>query len=672
MKKTAIILFFLLTCTLTFCQKHKFGNVSKEELAEKEHPIEADAEAAYLYKHQQTYFDYNQTEGIFFITSEYYTKVKIYASKGFNKANISIPFYTPDNNDHERITSIKGYTYNLIDGKIQKEKLSRKNIFIDKKNDSWSFKNLTLPNIKVGCVIELKYKLISPYYTYMRALEFQSDIPIKILDYKTTIPEYYKFKKQAVGFYLIKPTLKKKNSSIEWTNKSRSGLYVSNTSYSKSSVDFISEVSSYNAQNIPALRENEPFISNINNYRGTMIYEISSIEYPESIPKYFNTTWEDVTKKIYKSPYFGLELKKSVYFKKDLEQILTNSLSEDSKINKIFNFVKSKVKWNKKRSTYTDKGVKKAYREGDGNVCDINLILTSMLRESGLNANPVLVSTRNHGIPFFPSTKSFNYVVSAVKLESGKYLLLDATEPYAAPGLLPKRVLNWKGRMVAKDGNSSFLPLTPKKHAEETHSLNIKLDEELNVEGVLKSSFTGLEALKYRQKNNGIKEDTHIIKLEDQYGIEIEKFRIINKNKLRKPFSRILQFKKENEYVEKIDGKVYIHPLLFLRKTTNPFKSEERKFPIDYATPWLKKYRVNFDIPKSYRIESIPQSQGVGVSSETGFFKFHVSQKENTLSVTSFFQINEALISPKYYKELKNMYTEMISKHAEKIILVKR
>ena len=102
----------------------------------------------------------------------------------------------------------------------------------------------------------------------------------------------------------------------------------------------------------------------------------------------------------------------------------------------IFDFVKSKVKWNEYYGKYTSDGVKKAYKEQVGNVAEINLMLTSMLRYAGLNANPVLVSTRDNGIPLFPTREGYNYVISCVELPTGK-VLLDATNKYGSPNILP-------------------------------------------------------------------------------------------------------------------------------------------------------------------------------------------------------------------------------------------
>jgi hypothetical protein len=84
---------------------------------------------------------------------------------------------------------------------------------------------------------------------------------------------------------------------------------------------------------------------------------------------------------------------------------------------------------------------KKKYKDKTGNVAEINLMLTAMLRYASLNANPVLVSTRSNGISFFPNRSAFNYVI-AIEVADG--LILDATEQFSSPNILPLRVLNWK------------------------------------------------------------------------------------------------------------------------------------------------------------------------------------------------------------------------------------
>ena len=83
---------------------------------------------------------------------------------------------------------------------------------------------------------------------------------------------------------------------------------------------------------------------------------------------------------------------------------------QNERIAAVFNYVKSNVKWNDFKGYSCNDGVKKAYKDKVGNTAEINLMLTAMLRFAGFNANPVLVSTRDNGIAFFPSVDRYGFI----------------------------------------------------------------------------------------------------------------------------------------------------------------------------------------------------------------------------------------------------------------------
>ena len=161
MKKITIALLLLSQLSL-FAQDYKFGKVSKAELEETFYPLDSTADAAYLFRKRRTYYDYIPNNGFQMVT-EIHERIKIYTKEGFDMATKSVAYYNPETGEKEVVSSVKGYTYSLVDGKVEKEKLSKKSIFKEKKTRSYSIKKITMPNIKVGTVLEIKYKLISPY-----------------------------------------------------------------------------------------------------------------------------------------------------------------------------------------------------------------------------------------------------------------------------------------------------------------------------------------------------------------------------------------------------------------------------------------------------------------------------------------------------------------------------
>ena len=670
MKTNIFALLSILTIHLNFAQTQKFGKITKADLEETIYSKDSLANAVYLYKERKTQFRFNEQTMDFEVITKVHEKIKIYNADGFAYATVKINYYDPEKGTREESAErIKAITYNLDNGKIKKEKLSKKQIFKKQISKYYASKTFTMPSIKNGSIIEYSYEITSPFYD-IRDLEFQHEIPVKQLFFTTEIPEYFNFSKQNKGYYFVRPKLEKLNRTISFTNKSRSGQYDIQTNYDIERLAYTSEYATYAAKDIPALKDDEPFISNIDNYRGGIKYELSYTKFPNSTLDSYSSTWEAVSKSIFKSSDFGEQLEYSNYFEDDLELLLKDVTNSSEKIVRIFEFVKMKVKWNHYNGVFTDLGVRKAYKEGVGNSADINLMLVAMLREAGLTANPVLLSTRDHGIPIFPTREGFNYVIAAVHADQQGYILLDATEPYSAPNNLPLRDLNWQGRMIARDGRSSSIKLTPNKYSEEHNVLTVTIHDDFHVSGILRRKLDGLQALSYRAKNNKLKEDNLIQNIENKYNLEILNYRATNKNTCYKPLSQLIQFESD-DMVEVINGKIYLNPLFFFTTNINPFKQETRNFPVDYGTAWKEKNSVSISIPEGYKIESIPETFGIGLPDDIGQFKFVVKKNNTKISISTEEKINTPIVSPTYYKYLKEYYGEIVSKQKNKIVLSK-
>ena len=110
---------------------------------------------------------------------------------------------------------------------------------------------------------------------------------------------------------------------------------------------------------------------------------------------------------------------------------------------------------------------------------------------------------------------------------------------------------------------------------------------------------------------------------------------------------------------------------MFLSNTSNPFKLDDRKFPVDFITPWRNKNTISIEIPKGYKVESVPAPTAISMADNYGVFKFQIVQSANKIKVLSIVQINKAIVTPDYYPELKELYNRIVKKQTEKIVLVK-
>ncbi|WP_179339741.1 DUF3857 domain-containing protein [Winogradskyella ludwigii] len=670
MKYIYIIVVFVLGINSLSAQDFRYGKVSKEELGQKIHPIDSSANAAVLYREEKINFIYTDHDG-FMQEREVYERVKIYNKEGYKWATKKVYIYKGGSGKTEKLSNLQGTTYNLSNGKINKDKLRKEGIFEEEYNEYTGVSTLTMPNIQDGAVIEYSYKIISPFLA-IDDIYFQSFIPTDKLEVFIATPQFYAYNKQVNIKALYLPKFKdgRANKIYNSTSSSRSGVIVTKTQFNTSKSEYFDNTIAVSEENIPAVKE-ESYAGNIDNYISKMSFELSAIlnKYG-SIEKAFSSSWDKVSKTIYSYKSFGGQFEKTNVFKDDLVSILKDVDNPLETTAVIFNHVKSKVKWNGNNGYTSNNGIREAYKEGIGNVGDINLLLISMLKSQGINANPVLVSTKNNGIPIFPTRNGFNYVICAIE-QDDNVILLDATDPYSSPNVLPVRVLNWQGRIVRDNETSGWIPLRPTKMTNETTFLNVKLNEDLSAEGKVRKSITSHAALLYRNEYASMTTEDHVKEIEkDKEGIEISELDVNNAKKIMNPLQITYNFQ-SSDAIDEVGSLLYFTPLFFLKDTESPFKLEKRNYPIDFVMPQQDKYLINIMIPENYKVESMPTSEVVSFNEGDISYSYKVNNNGQYIQISIIFQLKNSLIDPLDYVVFKGFYEKIIEKQSEQIVLTK-
>ena len=138
----------LLVMQLAIANDIKFGKVSKEEVEQTQHTLYAEAEAAILYKNEWVRYDYQYETGWSQIREVHY-RIKIYNKEGFDWATLQVPFYAGSGNE-ESISAVKGYTFNMDNGKVVSTKLKNDGVFTEKMNKYRNIASITMPEVKEG------------------------------------------------------------------------------------------------------------------------------------------------------------------------------------------------------------------------------------------------------------------------------------------------------------------------------------------------------------------------------------------------------------------------------------------------------------------------------------------------------------------------------------------
>ncbi|GHC48628.1 transglutaminase domain-containing protein [Ulvibacter litoralis] len=675
MKRNTLFLFiFVFTVQISVAQNFKFGKVSVEELKEKSHPTDPEAHAAILYREYKASYEQSVDWG-FYIVEDFHERIKIYDKEGFDWATKQIILYQAEGGKEEDLTGLKAYTYYLDEsGKVQEKKLTKSGIFKEEVNEFWNEEKFTMPDLKEGCVIEFKYSIKSAYINGIDEYRFQETIPVNKVSLRIAVPEYYNYKLHQNGWlpYQIKNNARDRTMSYSYKLGTRSGSAADLRDASKverTDITFKENIYTVDIDNVPALKE-EPYAPYLDNYSASLKMELSYVQYPNSSVDSYATTWEAVSNSIYNSSGFGVQLNKSNYFKDEIDTLLSGVSSPEEKTLLIFEFVKKKMAWNNFNSLYSQNGVRNAFKEGTGNVADINLMLTAMLRYAGLNANPILLSTKKNGIPLFPTRNGFNYLICGVEI-SNHVLLLDATDKEAEIDILKPELLNWKGRIIREEGSSTWVPLIPTKPAVESTLLTVAINEDLAATGSLKSRFTGHYSKLYRDNYANVnKDDVRKIIEKDKGEIEVSNIEFENLKTLYKPVVLSYDFEK-TDAVEEVGGKLYLSPLLYLATEESPFKLDDRKYPIDFMYPVKDRYLVTIAIPEGYQVESMPESASFVAERNVLGFRYALSNAGGKIQISVEYSVNEPFIGADEYLSLKKFYELLIEKEKEKIVLVK-
>ena len=667
--KTKLLIFLLFT-TFIYSQEYELGKVTIAQLEEKYHPKDTSAVASILFEKGKTSFNYEEMNG-FSTTTEVLVKIKIYKKEGFEWANRKIKHYI--DGKKETVSFSKGVTYNLVNGEIEKTKLKSSGEFTEKINNFWSETKIVMPNVKEGSIIEYAYIIKSPFISNFPEWSFQKNIPVNHSEYTTLIPEYFVYNTFTKGFSNIKVTRNSDNRkmpySYSYVDASRAGTAKSERVTTE--LQFVENSTNYIAEDVPALKE-ESFVNNIDNYSSSILHELSMTKYPNSPTKSYSSDWESVVKTIYDNEDFGGQLNKANFYEEDLNALLKDITTTEDKIITIFSYIKNRLNWNGYVGYYSDKGVKKAYQEKTGNTADINLLLVSMLNYAKLNASPILLSTRSNGIPIFPSRNGFNYVIAGVELSNGSVVLLDATNKNAIPNIIPENALNWFGRIVRKNGTSEMVDLYPKKVSLETISILAELKSDGSISGKQRKQLTDYNAFRFRSRHANRNHDDYVQELEKEHNFSaVENYEVTNTNDLSKPIVETYSFS-SNSMTDIIDSKIYITPMLFHQMDVNPFKAEERAYPIDFNFPSKDTYNFSIKIPEGYVVESKPETLNLNMNQNMVSFRYSVSENLGTIQLSCVIEVNSPIIESDYYPHLKELFNQIVLKQNEKIVLVKK
>lgn len=649
---------------------YKLGKIAVSDFSIPEMKFDSGANAIIISDIGSAKFEGNN-KGYFTLIFTHYMRVKILNSNGFDIGKFEIQLYH-DDEDAEKLYTIKGSTFNLENGSITETKLDEKSIFFEKYNRHIDLKKFTMPALKAGSIFELEYVVKSPFDFNLQSWSFDGEYPRIWSEYSVLIPPplHYIVRLQGSTQFDLDTTKDVfQNYSIRESNGAGSD---DNYNVTGNSV-----YRRWVKKNVPALHE-EPYTTSLDNYYSRVKFQLKYIQWSEQSERHEQmSTWNTSAKRLLESEDFGLALNHdNGWMADDLNQILRGSNSNEEKTRKIYDFVRDNFKAVAKdgyglNGLYVHSSLKDVFKSREGSVAEINLLLTAMLRKAEIDADPMILSTRSNGIadPSYPLIEEYNYVI-CVSRQHEKIFLLDASEKYNRFGLLPVRCYNGWGHVINEAMPIPFYFTSDSLKEQSMTSVIIVNDDKGKPSGAFHTTYGTYESMEMRDEIAGGSLSDYQKKTQDAKDKDmiIENFGLDSLKNLDFPLSVHYDF--ELKDFAKTDI-IYLNPMMGEGYTTNPFKSMERHYPVEMPYRIDETYVLNMDIPTGYQVDELPKSVRVMYNDNEGMFEYLIQKGEENIQMRVRLKLNKAFFPTDEYGILRDFFANVVKKEQEQIVFKK-
>ena len=666
MRNPIIFIFLLFAfCDNLYAQKtseYKFAKITEADLQKKVYDIDSNANAIVIADVGKSEIVGNNSNW-FSLEFKRHKRVHILNKSGYSEGDVEIYLYTDGSSREEKLTSVKAITYNLDNGKVVETKMEKSAVFTDKLDKNHIVKKFTLPNIKEGSIIDIEYATTSDFLFNLEPWSFQGSAPRLWSEYQLSLPEFfgYIFLSQGYVPYFINE------------QKQRNGEYkVSDTRGTSASehLSVTSKITDYRwvMKDVPELKL-ENYTSTLRNHIARIEFQLSEYRYPLTFRQIMNS-WPQATKEMMEDEDFGRQLTtNNGWLNDDIKPILVNSTTQLEKAKKIYSYVRDNFVCTDYSALYASQNLKNVLKTKKGNVADLNLLLAAMLRHEDIQVDPLILSTREHGFAYelYPVMNRFNYVTCQAVID-GKTYYLDASRPRLGFGKMPFECYNGWARIINEASHA--VDLSPDSLKERKVTSLILIEDKGKWSGNFTQHLGDIESYTLRNKIKEDGEGAFFKQIQKSYGLDVttESSKIDSLEIYDAPVSLQYKFIMDpgNEDI------LYINPLFGEAKKENPFKSAQRKYPVEMPYTIDETYVATIYVPTGYNVEELPGQIKVLLNEQKeGFFEYAIQKSNNIISFRTRIKLDRAFYSPEEYDILREFYNMIVKKQGEQIVLKK-
>ncbi len=589
-------------------------------------------------------------------------RILIRNRNAFEAATIKIPIKTGEyESNTETFEDLEATTYNLEEnGTIKTSKLNKSELFEEKVGKYLTVKKFTFPDVKEGSILEYKYTVRSPYWDQLYGWRFQGRYPVLWGQYQITIPPMFDYLNTKKGYVKF---------AIDSIYKEHRSYTVSFPSGGQKTHEGDAVVGIWAVKDCPAFKT-EPYTSSPSNYLCEINFFLNEVHWSSDQIRKYVKPWKEIVDDQLKRPTYSDLTESNNWLNSDLKKIEGTTTDEEQVVRKVYNYVRDNFANKKGKTIMPSQPLKKTFQSKEGNVADINLLFTAMLRKIGIDADPVMLGTRENGKVHTstPLMREYNYLVVRVKLKD-KTILLDASQNMLGFGVLPEDCLNGSGRVLNSELPET-VPMSADSVTEKSSTLILLYDDSIKgLSGTCTKYFGNYESFNLRKTLTGQGKEKYISYISKSYPSDIEINNIaIDSEKL---YDEPLGIRYDMQWKMGDDETLYLNPVFNEGIKKNPFVASERHYPVEMPYKKDNLFVLNMDIPKGYKVDELPKSLKAKLNENDGIFEYLCHSDGTTIQLRCHLVFKKATFPSDDYKTLREFYDMIAKKEAEQIVLKK-
>ncbi|MFK8101926.1 MAG: DUF3857 domain-containing protein [Saprospiraceae bacterium] len=629
----------------------KWGKIPAEDLKMKTYAADTEADAVVLGEYGNIEYFVDEANRIKYKFTVH-RRVKILKESAIDRySDVEIDYYVGSSGIDDKVKGIKAQSFTTAGSR---QTLSKKDIYSEEYNKNYSIKKFSIPNVQVGSVIEYKYVKETFYAGIIPTWYFQQEIPVRISRYNLKIMSEYQF-------------VQSFNGRVVTTGEN---TYL----YQGVSKLTIADGRSYTMENLQAV-DGERYITTLRDYMASISFYLESVNNGGTTEVRLGT-WENFAEQQRKDKLYGKQyLERDNY--KDLLAAASPILkkkgsTEKETVRALYEFINRTMNWNESyyyAVRYRKESLDAVFADKKGSSGELNLMLLALLREAGIKADPVMISTRGHGkvSETYPLDDQFNHVLVHAMVD-GKPMFLDTNNKYRPIGYPRFNALNRRG-WILKENSQAWIDI-PAQSGSDVYLVTAKLDADGTLAGMMQGVYQGYAGVSERRrfKKNGEHWKNRLI---DKYPeVKIDSVKFENFDNVYKPFKDEIHWRIP-EAAQVSGDLIYISPAWFSDFSENPFKQEKRAYPVDIGYPLKEQLVVNLELPEGYVVEDLPEPVNLALPNKGGKFQYFIKEKNGTLQLVSKLSLKQLVFEPSEYEGLKKIFDVLVEKHSEQLVLKK-